>query len=160
MEILGIHKYMTRDTLYGDWSCSVFKDTSSMSSDEFIEKSRNGFPKLDDDGESDENSGLIDVGSFCADAGLVTVADMSEVLKYNPDFDDWCKEHTWCAYVLRNFKGTARYIVREYHGVYDWESEYHKIGATYVDYFVEVIISGIDTVTGETINLIGTQTGC
>ena len=55
MEALGITHYMTRDTLYGDWSCTTF-DTDTKEA----------------------------IGEFCADAGLVSVFLLDEVLKYNP----------------------------------------------------------------------------
>lgn len=58
MEILGIKTYLTRSTKYGDWSCTTFK--------------------------KQDNSVL---GNFCADAGLVSVFLLDEVLKYNPNFD-------------------------------------------------------------------------
>lgn len=171
MEILGIHKYMTRDTIYGDWSCSVYKPRNTMSADEFLENAKKGFDAFEDksieffsceypDGygyESEVKKQFEVVGSFCADAGLVTVADMSEVLKYNPDFEEWCKKHTWCAFVLKNFRGTVQYIVREHTTVYDWENEHHKIGDTFTEYSVEVVIIGVNTVTGERINLLGAQ---
>jgi len=58
MEVLGIKTYLTRDTIYGDWSCTtVNKDTDEA------------------------------IGEFCADAGLVSVFLLDEVLSYNPDFD-------------------------------------------------------------------------
>lgn len=49
----GLRHYMYRDTIYGDWSCTTF-DTDS------------GEP----------------IGNFCADAGLVAVMQLDEVLEY------------------------------------------------------------------------------
>ncbi len=78
-EVLGIHKYITRDTLYGDWGCKVWnKDTKE------------------------------EIGEFCADAGLVSILSLDEVKAYNPDIEKWCEEHKWCATIIRNFTGKAQ----------------------------------------------------
>lgn len=58
MERLGIKNYLTHDTIYGDWGCTVF--------------------------DSDTKKPL---GHFCADAGLVSVFLLDEVLAYNPNFN-------------------------------------------------------------------------
>ena len=60
MGVLGIHTYISRDTLYGDWSCTTYN--------------------------SDTKEKL---GEFCADAGKVAVFLLDEVLKYNPEFNDY-----------------------------------------------------------------------
>ena len=53
---LGIKNYICRDTIYGDWSCTTFNSDTKEP-----------------------------IGEFCADAGLVAVFLLDEVLKYNPD---------------------------------------------------------------------------
>ena len=76
MEALGIRHYLTRDTIYGDWSCTVFnKDTEEK------------------------------IGEFCADAGLVSVFYLDEVKAYNHDIEKWIEEHQWCATIIRDFTG-------------------------------------------------------
>lgn len=76
MEVLGINNYLCASTIYGDWSCTTFdKDTNKP------------------------------IGQFCADAGLVCVCLLDEVLKYNPNFLNWAKEHEWCATIIENFTG-------------------------------------------------------
>lgn len=57
MEIFGINHYMTRDTIYGDWSCTVFNSDTKKP-----------------------------IGRFCADAGLVSVFLLDEVTAYNPEY--------------------------------------------------------------------------
>jgi len=53
----SLSRYMERDTLYGDWSCTVYNpDTHEK------------------------------LGEFCADSGMVAVALREEVLKYNPTY--------------------------------------------------------------------------
>ena len=44
------------------------------------------------------------IGEFCADSGQVSVLLMSEVLKYNPDFDYHIKS-PWSTTVIENFDG-------------------------------------------------------
>lgn len=78
MEVLGIHNYMTRDTLYGDWSCTVYNTDTREA-----------------------------IGEFCADAGLVSVFLLDEVLKYNPDFN-YHKERTWTTALIPDFTGKRR----------------------------------------------------
>ena len=77
MEALGICHSMTRDTLYGDWGCTVFDL---------------------DTGE--------EIGEFCADAGLVSVFLLGEVLRYNPDFD-WYKTKPWTTTLHGPVRGGA-----------------------------------------------------
>jgi hypothetical protein len=75
MENIGINTYLTRSTEYGDWSCSTFNsDTKEV------------------------------LGRFCADAGLVSVFLLEEVLAYNPEYDDHIKK-PWTTTLIRNFDG-------------------------------------------------------
>ena len=56
----GFTKYLTHNTLYGDWGCHTFNvDTKEV------------------------------LGQFCADGGEVGVFLLDEVLKYNPNYDDY-----------------------------------------------------------------------
>lgn len=75
MEALGIKNYITRSTEYGDWSCTTYDcDT------------------------------LEPIGEFCADAGLVSVFLLDEVIEYNPDFDDHMTSN-WTTTLIKNFTG-------------------------------------------------------
>lgn len=80
MEVLGFDSdsYVTSDTLYGDWSCSVFNTDTKE-----------------------------EIGEFCADSGLVSVFKLKDVLKYNPDFD-WHINKTWSTTWIKNFTGEVR----------------------------------------------------
>lgn len=83
MEALGIKNYLTRDTIYGDWSCATFdKDTGK------------------------------EIGKFCADAGLVGVFLLEEVLAYNPDFDYYIKK-PWTTTWIKDFDGDIEIEVVE-----------------------------------------------
>jgi len=127
MEVLGINHYMTRDTLYGDWSCTTYNtDTKEK------------------------------IGSFCADAGLVSVFLLDEVLKYNPYYK---YENDWSVTYIKDFKGTVQFVVVYTDGYYEDETEWHKKGEHWEDYSVQVVGHGINKVTGEPINFVGKQTG-
>lgn len=115
MGVLGFTTYLTRDTYYGDWSCkTVNKNTNSV------------------------------IGHFCADAGMVGVFLLSEVLSYNPSFDDH-KTKDWTTTLIKDFDGDIEIIL----GNFDYEDENGKIATVY-----EVRVIG----TGN-INFYTTQTG-
>lgn len=46
------------------------------------------------------------IGEFCADAGMVAVFLLDEVLKYNPDFN-YHTERPWTTTLIRDFHGTV-----------------------------------------------------
>lgn len=130
MEVLGITNYICRDTIYGDWSCTTYNT---------------------DTGEK--------LGKFCADAGLVAVFELDEVLKYNPDFSQWIKTHNWCVTVIENFTGDINFKVVHQSGVYTKDDEfesngkiYCKEGETWENDEIQVIGKG-------NINFFTTQTG-
>lgn len=129
MELLGFSKYMTRDTIYGDWSCTTFDS---------------------DTGDA--------IGSFCADSGTVSVLLLDDILKYNPDYHDHTDDFG-AATLIRNFKGTVQFVVTRTEGVYESTTEYHMAGETWEEYNVLVIGHGVDKVTGEPMNFVGRQTG-
>ena len=81
MEKLGVERYATKETIYGDWSCTVYE-----------------FPYG------------RELGKFCADAGLVTVIPLSEVLRFNPRFLDWLSYHEGAATLIPNFTGKVAII--------------------------------------------------
>ena len=129
MEDLGIKNYITRGTLYGDWRCSVFDEDTN-------EK----------------------IGAFCADAGLVSVFLLDEVLKYNPDFD-YHEARTWTTTLIKDFKGTVKFVEVHTEGVYTEDSKYWHAGDKWEDDSVQVIGVGINKQTGEPIRFRGMQTG-
>lgn len=102
MEALGITNYICRDTIYGDWSCTTYNtDTEEK------------------------------LGKFCADAGLVAVFELDEVLKYNPDFSQWIKTHNWCVTVIENFTGNINFEIVHQRGVYTKDDEFESNGKIY-----------------------------
>lgn len=117
---------MSNSTLYGDWGCTTF-DT-----------------KIE---------GKI-YGEFGADSGMVCVLYLDDIKKVSPEGYEWLmnKESSasWSATIIRNFKGTVTFEIKEEH--YEFEGE------DCIDYVLEVIGHGIDKKTGEEINFKGTQT--
>ena len=78
--IFGVKKYVSKSTLYGDWSCTTYNTDTKVA-----------------------------IGEFCADAGMVSIFSLDEIKeRVNPNIEDWIKEHKWCATVIRNFTGTAQ----------------------------------------------------
>lgn len=135
MEALGIINSMTRDTIYGDWSCTTF-DTNTKQP----------------------------IGYFCADAGLVSVFLLDEVLKYNPNlFNEHHmpenNEPPFWVTIIKNFKGTIQFVVEQYKIEYDEDTEFHEAGDVVYDYEVSVVGHGINKETGEPIDFKTTQTG-
>lgn len=80
MEVLGFTNYMTEDTRYGDWSCHTFNSDTKEP-----------------------------IGQFCADAGMVSVFLLEEVLAYNPDFDyHMNRPHTTT--LIKDFDGEVKIL--------------------------------------------------
>lgn len=121
LSAINIPTSISRDTIYGDWSCTV----------------------------TDSNNNKL--GNFCADAGLVCVADLNEVVKYNPDILNQIKECPWAYTVIKNFKGTVQFIIQE--------NEYEHNGKPCLDYEVKIFGQGVNKLNGEPVKFIGCQTG-
>ena len=77
----NITNYESSVTIYGDWSCTVYEGN--------IEQHSNNSNEL---------------GKFCADAGMVAVFELDEVLKYNPNFDNHT-DRKWTTTTIPNFTG-------------------------------------------------------
>ena len=77
MSVLGLKNYLTGDTIYGDWSCTVFNTDTEKA-----------------------------IGEFCADSGMVGVFLLNEVLAYNPKFD-YHTERKWTTTLIKDFYGTV-----------------------------------------------------
>lgn len=81
MEVLGIKNYICRGTIYGDWSCTTYNSKTNE-----------------------------EIGQFCADAGLVAVFLLDEVLKYDPDFN-YHTEKPWTTTLIKDFDGEVDFEV-------------------------------------------------
>lgn len=104
------------NTYYGDWGCTTFVPETK-----------------------------VKLGEFCADAGMVCVADLVSVLKFNPKYNDHL-EKPWCATWIKNFKGVVRIAIDE--NKERWPA-----------YIVHVVGHGVNKETGETIEFDTVQTG-
>lgn len=111
MQVLGIENFLTRDTMYGDWSCTTYES----------------------------NTGKV-LGEFCADAGLVSVFLLDEILKYNPKFN-YHIEKPYTTTWIKDFEGDVeiKIVDVEYEnedddGVYQ-EKEVRVIGNGNVNFF-------------------------
>lgn len=128
LEVSGFTNYISEDTLYGDWSCSTYKGTKEEVSDKILEWDRyylNFFNEYNTTEDPKTKEILLEeykakkeelqkenlLGDFCADAGMVCVVYLDEVLAFNPNFKKWAEEHSWCATIIENFDGDVRYVV-------------------------------------------------
>lgn len=149
MEVLGITHYITENTIYGDWSCSTYATSDPQKAvDDLAEiakyfndkyEEHGGYKKITEEQykalceECDAKQNALNlqtenIGSFCADAGLVSVFLLDEVKKYNPDIEKWLEEHSWCATVIEDFDGDVEYYV-------DAAGDAHIIGTGSVNFF-------------------------
>lgn len=83
--------FICQPTIYGDWRCTVF--------------------------DKDDSDNVY--GEFTADAGMVAVMLLDDILRYDeaykikPDFKEWIKDHSWCVAVLKDFCGDIEYKISE-----------------------------------------------
>lgn len=134
MEVLGITNYITENTIYGDWSCTTYATENPQKIvDDLAEIAKYFNDKYEEYGgykviteeqyktlceECDTKQDALNVkveniGHFCADAGLVSVFLLDEVLAYNPDFLKFVEEHSHCATIIKDFDGDVEYYVDE-----------------------------------------------
>lgn len=111
-EELGIKNYICRDTIYGDWSCTTYN--------------------------SDTHE---EIGEFCADAGMVAVFLLDEVLKYNPGFN-YHIGRPWTTTLIKDFDGEIDFEIVHTEGVYEDDTEFHSKGDRWEDDSVSVVGKG------------------
>lgn len=75
MFVLGLNNFLVNNTKYGDWSCTTYNSDTKEP-----------------------------IGEFCADAGMVAVFQLDEVLKYNPNFD-YHINRPWTTTLIKDFHG-------------------------------------------------------
>ena len=99
----GFTSYIWEGTIYGDWSCTTWKVKKSS-----VTKGPSKITKKDVEDT---------LGHFCADAGMVGVFYLNEVLKFNPKFDyHITKPHTTT--LIENFDGDIEYLVEDGENAY------------------------------------------
>lgn len=125
MGILGFTTYISEYTLCGDWSCTTWstprKDVAAQL-EELCELQRKQYELRKQYGEDSVQSKIYDdkmfsatvdlknIGGFCADAGMVAVFLLDEVLKYNPNFD-YHINREWTTTLIKDFDGEVNYYV-------------------------------------------------
>ena len=126
MEVLGIHNYISESTIYGDWSCTTYQTEEEPK--ELLESI---LRVLKDDKREELDTFDEDnyIGGFCADAGLVGVFLLDEILAYNPDWESWIEEHSWCATIIEDFEGEVEYYINKV------DKEAHIIGTGNINFF-------------------------
>lgn len=80
---IGLSTFISRDTLYGDWSCHTFTPDGKV------------------------------LGQFCADSGMVCVCLYEEVLNINPEFDEWLNNHSHAGTIIKDFDGFVKFTIDE-----------------------------------------------
>lgn len=110
LSVWGFTNYISEDTLYGDWSQIIYEGTGLENVLEVEKKckSSDNYAELDN-----LMKGFKELGTFCADSGMVCVVNLEEAKKFNPKIEDWCKSHPWCASIIRNFEGDIEYTLGE-----------------------------------------------
>ena len=122
--------YIVKDTLYGDWSCTVYKGDKKdvvQAIDEWNSFYMKWWKAFNFEGKTEEEKEALQdayeqkrkeflekygtYGSFCADAGMVAVYDAS---KLPQEKIDWCKKHDWCACFIENYTGPIKYEIEEH----------------------------------------------
>ena len=132
MEVLGIYNYISESTIYGDWSCTTYQTEEEPK--ELLESILRVLNDNLENGEyKDDESSVFceskDIGGFCADAGLVGVFLLDEILAYNPDWKSWIEEHSWCATIIKNFEGEVEYYIDKVN------EEAHIVGTGSINFY-------------------------
>ena len=120
--------YIVKNTIYGDWSCRVYKgnkeDLERIINEwdtfyqdwwkrwnfENLTEQEKGKLKKEYEEKEAEYKKKYSYGSFCADAGMVAVYDSSKI---PTEKLEWCKSHDWCACFIENYTGPIKFVVEE-----------------------------------------------
>ena len=132
MEILGIHNYISEPTIYGDWGCTTYQTEKEPK--ELLESIlRISNDNLENKEYGNDELPILDegkaIGGFCADAGLVGVFLLDEILAYNPEWKSWIEEHSWCATIIENFEGEVEYYIDKV------DKEAHIVGTGSINFY-------------------------
>lgn len=145
LTIFGCSQWISENTLYGDWSCNTYKgtlDETKQARETWDKYYFTFFSKFTPDISGEERAKLREeykqyekqfkdkytLGSFCADAGMVCVVYLDEILKVNPHFKEWADKHSWCVTIIENFDGDVEYEVDE-------EGEAHIVGKGNLNFY-------------------------
>lgn len=132
MEALDISTYFTENTIYGDWGCTTYKIDEEPK--DFVDSVLQALKDNLEDEEYGEDESSIPyegeyIGEICADAGLVGVFLLDEILAYNPDWKSWIEEHSWCATIIEDFEGEVEYYIDKV------DEEAHIVGTGSINFY-------------------------
>lgn len=142
MKVLGLTAYISESTIYGDWSCSTWstprkdvvaqlEEINTLCRKQYELVKQYGRDSVQgeiyDDKIADATLNLKKIGNFCADAGMVAVFLLDEVLKYNPEFD-YHTEREWTTTLIKDFDGEVDYYV-------DNDGNAHIVGVGNTNFF-------------------------
>lgn len=115
---------MSRDTIYGDWSCMVYPGNMKENKkyEEWDEYYTNFFHEYNFTKKSDDEKKALSedfrkfkeewkkniLGEFCADSGQVAIFEWD---KLNSDEQRWVLDHPWCATIIKDFFGDVEFNV-------------------------------------------------
>ena len=129
LSVYGCSQWISESTIYGDWSCHTYKglkEEVQQNIEEWNTHYMNFFRKYNAKGVSQEERDKLlaeyrafskefkaehTYGAFCADAGMVCVVYLDEVLKVNPGIQDLIDKCPHCVTIIEDFDGDIRYEV-------------------------------------------------
>lgn len=120
----AMSEYRSFTNKYDDWGkCDYGDNMEVLGFSNYISEST-----IYDDKMFSATVDLKNIGGFCADAGMVAVFLLDEVLKYNPNFD-YHINRLWTTTLIKDFDGEVEYYID------DAEGEAHIIGTGNVNFF-------------------------
>ena len=146
LSVFGCSQWISENTIYGDWSCFTYKGTkedikhiskkwNKYYMKFFTKYNRHGIlpeeqAKLAEEYRKEKQDFTQNhtYGKFCADAGMVCVVYLHELLQVNPNFQKWVDEHPWCVTVINNFDGDVTYEIEE-------NDEAHIVGMGNINFY-------------------------
>ena len=96
---LGFKTSLCSSTVYGDWDCNTYYKGDGNLEEDLQEL----FEEYNWKGLSEFEKGSKKIGSFCSDAGLVSIILMEDLEKYNPEVIPFLKPHM--ATIIENYDG-------------------------------------------------------
>ena len=145
LSVFGCSDYISEGTLYGDWSCFTYKGLKDEVRNKLIKWNQYYFKFFNDynttrDPEYKKDileeykkkhaewKSVNTIGEFCADAGMVCVVYLDDILTVNPNFKKWAEEHPWCVTIIEDFEGNITYEVDE-------KDDAHIVGVGNVNFY-------------------------
>lgn len=145
LSVYGCSQWLCESTIYGDWSCFTYKGTRQEALIHMIDWDKiysKFFIEYNNETSEKNRKKLAEqhaqikkefvekytLGKFCADAGMVCVVYLDEILKVNPNFKEWAEKHPWCATIIEDFDGLVTYEV-------DDSDEAHIVGTGNIEFY-------------------------